>query len=388
MIKTLTAFTLEIDDTETAVSEILEQLDLEKTLLKNSLGIISCYSEFIDTGVVEALCKKLPFNVIGGTTLANETAGEFSHMMLTLTVLTSDDVEFACSVTEGELQESVEGLDKEIASAYKKAAGALKENPKLILTFTPLFFKLAGDYLIEAFDKASGGIALFGTFAVDHTVGYGMTQTIFNGKVYKNAVVMAAMAGAVEPKFHIFSISRSKILKQQAVITEAAGNLLIKVNGVPAAEYLNSIGLSPEKIRNYNAIPFMISSDNMSEPIARGIFGTTENGSIICGGAMPVNSNLSIGNIDLAEVVATAKESMEYVLSLPQKNGLLIFSCIARNLILGMDINAEMEAVNEVLGDKIPYIFSYSGGEICPVLNNDGKLENRFHNFTIVTCQF
>jgi hypothetical protein len=39
MIKTLTAYTGEIDDVESAVSGILGQLDMEKSLLKNSVGL-------------------------------------------------------------------------------------------------------------------------------------------------------------------------------------------------------------------------------------------------------------------------------------------------------------------------------------------------------------
>ena len=48
MIKTLTAQTHEIDDVELAVSEILEQLNVGEKLLKNTVGILTCYTEFID----------------------------------------------------------------------------------------------------------------------------------------------------------------------------------------------------------------------------------------------------------------------------------------------------------------------------------------------------
>jgi hypothetical protein len=388
MIKMLTAYTNEIDDIDIATEEILKQLDIENNLLKNSLGILTCYSEFIDSGVVEALCKKLPFEVIGGTTLANSVPAQIGQMMLALTVLTSDDAEFSASVSENIDQENIENLNKEISTAYTKAVAGLKSEPKLIFTVTQLFMKLAGDSVVEAFDKASGGVPLFGTLAVDHTVTYEKTQTIFNGKAYKNAIVMAAVCGNVEPKFSIVSVSPNKILKHLAVITESKGNLLIGVNGVPATEYLASIGLSPEKIKNYNAVPFMISDKRASQFIARGIFGMMENGSVICGGTMPVGCNLSVGSMDRSEVIATTKDMMNKILASSDSCGLLAFSCIARNLILGVDTTAEMEAAKEVLGNKIPYSFNYSGGEICPVYNNEGKLENRFHNYTLVVCRF
>jgi hypothetical protein len=99
MIRTLTAYT-SADNRETALAEILEQLDLKKNLLKNSIGIINCHSEFIGTGIVEALCKEFPFKVIGTTTLGNSVHGGFAHMQLSIAVLTSDDIIFSSAVTE------------------------------------------------------------------------------------------------------------------------------------------------------------------------------------------------------------------------------------------------------------------------------------------------
>ncbi|MDR2738996.1 MAG: hypothetical protein LBB68_04085 [Treponema sp.] len=71
MIKVLNACTAEIDDVDLAVSEILEQLDVPGNLRNNSIGIIACYYEFIETGVVAEICKRLPFDVVGCTTLGN-----------------------------------------------------------------------------------------------------------------------------------------------------------------------------------------------------------------------------------------------------------------------------------------------------------------------------
>jgi hypothetical protein len=42
LIRTFTAYTGEIDDTEAAVSDILGQLDNGGSLLKNTVGILTC----------------------------------------------------------------------------------------------------------------------------------------------------------------------------------------------------------------------------------------------------------------------------------------------------------------------------------------------------------
>ena len=68
MIKSFVATTREVDDVQAAVAEITAALDLEKNLLKNSLGVISCFSDFEETGVLKAICDSLPFDCIGSTT--------------------------------------------------------------------------------------------------------------------------------------------------------------------------------------------------------------------------------------------------------------------------------------------------------------------------------
>jgi hypothetical protein len=379
---------MEIDDAQAAAEEILKQLDLEKNLLKNSFGIVTCYSEFIDSGALEAICKKLPFDVIGGTVLSNENSGAIGQMMLSAMVLTSDDVNFSCGISGDIDQNSVESLDKEIAGVYNKIAANAKEKPALLVAFTSLFFNIAGDLIVEAFDKASGAAPLFGTIASDHTVQYEKVKAIYNGKAFDKGIAVAAFWGNIDPKFYVASISEDKVLKQKAVITKSKGNILIEVNGVPAGEYMRSLGLSPESLTNYNAVPFMVTFEGNLEPTARGIFHLTDDGNFVCGGSMPVGASLSVGSISHDEVLATTEKLLISALNEKQGDGMLAFSCIARNMILGMDSDAEMNIVKKILGYKVPHGCNYSSGEICPVYNKDGKLQNRFHNYTFIACYF
>ena len=80
MIRMLTACTEELDEVGEAVSEILEQLDLENNLLNNSVGLIFCDPEFIASGVVAAVSQKLPFDTVGVTTRAGATRGVVSSI--------------------------------------------------------------------------------------------------------------------------------------------------------------------------------------------------------------------------------------------------------------------------------------------------------------------
>jgi hypothetical protein len=256
-----------------------------------------------------------------------------------------------------------------------------------MLVFAPLLFDLAGDYIVEALDSLSGGVPIFGTLAVDHTIDYSTAATIYDGKSDRNKLSLVLMYGEINPVFSIASVSEDKILGQKAIITESEGNILKGVNGMSVMKYLQSIGLAPNgKVEGLNAIPFIIDFNDGTRTVTRAIFAITPEGYAVCGGVMPLNATLEIGYIDHDDVISTTKKTINKILEQKNRDGLLIFSCLVRNLVLGFDVFAEMEEVEKTINGKIPYFISYSGGEICPVYNEEGKFVNRFHNDTIITC--
>jgi len=86
----------------------------------------------------------------------------------------------------------------------------------------------------------------------------------------------------------------------------------------------------------------------------------------------------------MGDVLSTTEKTLS---SLAEKDStVLIYSCMGRYLALGADNNAEAGKVGEICGDS-PYLFAYSGGEVCPMPDEEGKLKNIFHNYTIVFCK-
>jgi hypothetical protein len=45
-----------------------------------------------------------------------------------------------------------------------------------------------------------------------------------------------------------------------------------------------------------------------------------------------------------------------------------------------------MDEVAKQLDRACKYQFGYAGGEICPVPRPDGRLVNRFHNYSLIAC--
>jgi hypothetical protein len=387
MIKTLVAHTLELDDEEAAVREILEQADPGR-LLKNSLGIIACHTEFIESGIAAALCGALPFDVVGINTTAAAAPGAAEQMLLTLMVLTSDDVSFAAGLSEP-LGKGREGL---IGELYAGTAARLKEKPGLILVFSPVLVDLGGDALVTGLDAASGGIPLFGSLgALESVAQIRNSRVIFNGENMRDRLAIVLLSGNFEPVFSVTSLSEDRVLQQKAIITKSQGNMVMEINDMPARAYLETMKLAKGggEITGITTaqMPLILDYRDNADPVSRSIMIQSPEGHLICGGDMPQNCSLGVGFMDAEEVLRTTAGAVG-AFKERGEDGILLFSCAARNFALGLDTMAEIGVVREGLGPEKSYMFAYSGGEICPVKTREGKLKNRFHNATLVSCSF
>ncbi|MDR2742199.1 MAG: FIST C-terminal domain-containing protein [Treponema sp.] len=384
MIKTMTAFTLEVDDPDMAAAEILEQIDISG-LRKSSLGILTCYTDFIDSGAIRTICAALPFDVIGITTAGTAVPGMTGEMSLGLLVLTSDDTDFFTGAAEL----TGKDIDGPICNAYQETCTKHPGQPAMILTFVPFINDLGGEIIALSLDKASGGIPIFGSLAIDSSVDYSLNRSIYNGEACEKNLVFALLYGDLHPSFFVTSFSEDKIQKQRGVITKSKDNILMEVNNMPVLDYLQSIGIQHKGgTWAVSLFPFVIDYNDGTKPVARSIYLLTKEGYAACGGNMPENVTLAVGGIDYSDVIRTTGETLERILE--KKNDgsscILMFSCLTRYFVLEANSTAEMDKIRDTLTDSSGYIFSYSGGEICPVYTEKGYTVNRFHNCTFIAC--
>ena len=382
-MKMLNAWTFELDEPEIAVSEILNQLDLKNNARKYSAGFLTCSYDFVESGIVEAICEALPFDVIGCTTLTNANNNEAGTMLLCLTVLTADDCGFVTALS-GSLRED---FDESVSAAARKAKSDLEQTAEMALIFLPMF-EVGGEIMLAALDEALDGTPLFGTIACDaDTASYSNTYVIYNGACFKDRLTFLLISGNIAPKFVVTSTSEQNLRKQQAVITSSEGSLLKRVNDMTAREYFESIGLVTGKgVEGMSSIPFVVDYNDGTQPIARAIYGLNEDGSAGCGGRMPEGGTLYIGRMDDADILLTAETSLKTLLKNNDLNGIIMFPCLGRNMVLAVDPFAEIEVVRTQIGDRVPWHLAYSGGECCPVYDKDDRPLSRFHNFTFIGC--
>ncbi len=385
MIKMLTAYTTEVDDADFAVAEILKQLDLENGLRKNSIGLVACYADFMEGGVLPALCERLPFPVVGITTFGASTPQVADLLVLTLCVLTSDDVSFSAALTEP----LGEGHEGEIAATCQRALAALPEKPSLVLSYVPMMQSPGGEHIMAHVDKAMGGLPVFGTVCCDESFASARARVIFNGEFYNDRLGIVLLSGPVKPRFFLGALPLNNVQKHQALITESEGNILHKVNGVSVADYLRDMGLAPNDIlESSKSMPIVVDYQDGTPPVIRGFYSFTPKGSAICGGEMPLGATFALSTMDSADILLSSRQFLENLLREEEKSCILLISCVVRGFSLDAEPLGELELVQELAGESLPYMMCYSGGEICPVYDKAGNTANRFHNFSIIGCMF
>ena len=382
MIEMFTARTSEIDEISEAIHEIKSQIDFS-ALKKNSGGIIFCHIDFIESGMVAALCEELPFHVIGMTSMVATDEHGYGLFDLTLTVLTSDDVTFDAGMTGSIDHDNYIG---EIDSLFSRLRSRADCDPAMIITFMPLIRDISGYEVADAMDKACNKIPMWGSITNNADFNYEAVYTICDGKPLRAGLAMMFVSGPVNPKFIAASLPERNISNNRAIITDSDRAILHKINDIPVLEYLANAGLVINK-ENITTIPLMLYYDEGKEPVALGFYTMFDDGSVLTGGIMPVGTSLSIGNINPQGIFESAEEGIAKILELKDRQVTLLLPCVTRYIMLAPNQESEIVLIHEKLGASgKPFMMGYSGGEICPMLGADGKYHNHFHNYSFSAC--
>jgi len=383
MIQMMTAFTEEIDEVEDGVAEILSHID-PGALKKNSVGLVTCHSDFANSGFLGALCGKLPFDIIGMTTMAGANQHGQSMYAFSLTVLTSDDVVFKTAQT-GPLGPN--DYREKIETAYRGANAEPGGKPSMIISFFPFIKELSGSPIHKCFNEICEGVPFWGSVATNLDVSYDRCFTFRNDNIDKDSLVMLFLQGNVEPEFIVVSMPGKNISKTRGLITSSDGCLLKGINNIPPMKYLESLGVIVMKDASITT-PLMVYYEGSTEPVALTVYNVYDDGSLLCGGEMTEGASVAVGEITTESILASAREGMDRVIKTGKRNGALLLPCVSRYVMLAPNRSDELNLVAGKMenGRLMPYMAGYAGGEICPVKDETGVLRNRFHNFSFNAC--
>ena len=98
-------------------------------------------------------------------------------------------------------------------------------------------------------------------------------------------------------------------------------------------------------------------------------------------------TSVAVGSIHADRIFESAEKGLREILDKTDRQATLLLPCVTRYIMLAPDQEGELRLIKEQLSDGAhPFMMGYSGGEICPMLGQDGKYYNRFHNYSFCAC--
>ncbi|MDR1546447.1 MAG: FIST C-terminal domain-containing protein [Deltaproteobacteria bacterium] len=385
MIKTITASSADTDDIDLCVADFQNQLDVKGALKRRSIGLMFGPPETMEAAKV--VCRAMPFDVIGCLTPLTTVNGVRRDSLcdaasLTMTVLTSDEAVFAAGLSD----ELGDDGREAVTTLYEKLAAKLPRPPKLVLIFCSRD-RPQGDHLVQWLDEASSGCPLTGCFSANYSFLLHEPDLLFNGQLLERRVGLALIDTDAEPAFLFISTPEAKRMRHRAVITASEGNLIKEINGRPVLDFLRSLNLIDHegRLRGAMAVPIIVESPDCWRALPMVINALTEEGHVRCSLDLPSNATLTLSSLERMDVIESMRRATA-IIKTKSFNLCLLFSCMGRNLALGFDYLQEIKELEAALGPRLPYCFAYSGGEICPIPDAEGRMRNAYHNLALVVC--
>ncbi len=339
---------------------------------------------------ITSVTKQTP--MIGGTTAGEISTFGLSVSSVVVMALNSKDVKF-CS-----------GIGKGIDNGEEKAGSALARDvlknasKKTAKTLIMLPDGLAGDGLrvIQGVQKILGDkFEIVGGSLGDEDQ-FKKTYQYYNGKVYENSVVGMLICSA---KIKTATGVRSgwESVGSRFRCTEAKNNVVYKFGNKTAlqvyTEYLGQkrasklpaigleypMGLVDERAKIEGYDYFQIRC-----PLAV----NKKDGSITFAAAIPEGKEVTLTYSSRSSIINGSRLSAQQAkktLGKARPRLIMMFSCVARKMVLDRRTNEEIKAVKQVFGNSVPIIGFYTYGEIGPIDKRIPSLQStRWHNETVV----
>ena len=158
-MKSFVNTTEQIDDLPLAAEELLAGVS-QKSLQKNTVGILYCYSDMEIAEFAAVLSQKAEFPILGCTAIATmEHKRGFHEMAASLMILTSDDCSFSLALSDPITPENVAGQIDEACNGIKAALG---EELKLLFALPPYLLGIMLDEYASGFNRCCPGTPVLG----------------------------------------------------------------------------------------------------------------------------------------------------------------------------------------------------------------------------------
>jgi len=219
------------------------------------------------------------------------------------------------------------------------------------------------------------------------------TFEYFEGKALTGAVIGIGISG--DFKFGIGVRHGWVPIGVQMKATRSKGAVISKIDNKPAVsvyeDYFGeqkALKLREEPLaRLAITYPLGIKTNKSDEYLIRDPISVDEDGAITCAAEIPEGSDIRLMIGSKEDAIEAARQAARQAVS--QMAGkevklAMIFNCIARYKLLGRDAKKEIDAIREVVGERVPLFGFYTYGEHAPLPSELHGGPTVFHNETAV----
>ena len=398
MIKHYTAFVTDPDDAQAAVQDIVKQLAPEENALKSTIGIVRFSGTFAETDILDLLCAALPFELVGCLSDCISMNGQHDDTALSLTMLTSDDVFWNVSTVDDLNVKTTEDIMDELAALFY--ALKAEEKPKLAIPFLPSLPHFSGNDLYDTIRTIDDPFLLFGMCALNIEGEHNANYVFAKGRLLPNMCALLSFYGNLEPKFYVdLPVIYDETYGDYGEITDVERSILKEINNLPALDYFKKQGLISEKnvgmAVSLVVVPVIVTFPNLRRSkVACSFIGVVEGTEYVYAArTVEQGCEIAFSYLDGDMTLTRMDALLDWVFG-DNPDFVLAYSSIARswantNLFAEAEKFAEAaKAYEEKRGSPFKYSLAYAGGEISPVIDDDGSYINMPHNFTMIVCTF
>ncbi len=339
---------------------------------------------------IKSVTKNIP--MIGGTTAGEISTYGLSVNSVVVMALNSTDIKFYVgigkNIAKSEINAGKQLAKSVLKKASKKNANTLLMLPDGLAGDGLAVIKGAQEVLGEDFEIVGGSLGDESDFK--HTYQY------YNGKVYENTVVGMLICGGNKVKTATGVRSGWESIGNRFKCTEAKGNVVYKFGNKIALDFYREL-LGKDRGKKLPAIGLEYPMGLIDErakiegydyfQIRCPVGINEEDGSVNFAASIPEGKEVTLTYSSRSTIINGSKLSaMQAKKTLNGKPRLIMmFSCVARKMVLGRRTNEEVNLVKSVFGNNIPIIGFYTYGEIGPIDKRVPMLRNtRWHNETVV----
>ncbi len=334
---------------------------------------------------VKSVSKEIP---LVGCSDAGEitTLGPTSRSVAVM-ALQAPNMEFAIGVGNGADKNSYEA-GKEVAQEAKKKA---KKPFSLFLMFLDGLAENGAAAVRGAQSILGENFPIMGGSAGDDFL-FKKTYQYYNDQILTNSVVGVGLSG--DFTFGVGVRHGWEPIGLPMKATKSQGGKLIEIDNRPALSiYEDYFGKKAEDLtkepiaRIAYTYPLGLSVQASPELLLRDVIIANEKGEITCAAEIPEGSEIRLMMGDSEKAITAAKEAAQNALSQLKEaspKAIFVFNCIARHKLLGLKVDKEIIAIQNVLGKDIPLIGFYTYGELAPLGGTLGSAcRSAFHNETM-----